>query len=57
MEKEIKVQLNTKINADLVKRFKIYCIQTDKNINYYIEKMMVELLEKDSKWYTFGYGR
>ena len=41
-----KVQLNTKVNADLVKRFKIYCIQTDKNINYYIEKMMVELLAK-----------
>ena len=48
-DKDKKVQLNTKINAELVKQFKIYCIQTDKNINYYIEQMMREKLGKDNK--------
>jgi hypothetical protein len=43
-----KVQLNTKVSAHLLKKFKIYCIETDKNINYYIEKMMREKLDKSN---------
>lgn len=42
---EKKVQLNTKVNAELLKKFKIFCIETDKNINYYIEEMMREKLD------------
>jgi len=47
-ETEKKVQLNTKVNAELLKRFKIYCIETDRNVNYYIEKMMREKLGKSN---------
>jgi hypothetical protein len=47
-ETEKKVQLNTKVSANLLKKFKIYCIETDKNINYYIEQMMREKLGKSN---------
>ena len=47
--KKEKVAFTTKIDKDLLKKFKHFCLSNDKNVNYYIEKMMVELLEKDSK--------
>lgn len=44
--KDGKIQVNTTLDAELVKKFKIYCIETGNPMNYYIEKMMRELLGK-----------
>ena len=44
--KDGKIQVNTTLDAELVKEFKIYCIQTDNPMNYYIEQMMREKLGK-----------
>ena len=44
--KDGKTQVNTTLDAELVKEFKIYCIQTDKPMNHYIEEMMRDKLGK-----------
>lgn len=41
-----KTQVNTTLDAELVKRFKIFCIETDTPMNQYIEEMMREKLGK-----------
>ena len=45
-DKKVKVAFTTKIDKELLKEFKHFCLSNDKNVNYYIEKMMREKLGK-----------
>lgn len=46
MEKKEKTPFTTKIDKELLKEFKHFCLANDKNVNYYIEQMMREKLGK-----------
>jgi len=46
MEKRERVPFTTKIDKELLKEFKHYCLTNDKTVNHYIEIMMRERLGK-----------
>lgn len=47
-DKKEKVAFTTKIDKELLKEFKHFCLSNDKNVNYYIEQMMREKLGKSN---------